>query len=82
MKEIQPISVWYNGNLISCKYLNAWASNLVLNTNAFFIYQLLDENQDRIIEGTLQMDNEDYINWNQDSFAWDWIANKLNLVYL
>jgi len=82
MKEIQPIQVWYNGNLIRCKYLNAWASNLVLNTNASFIYQLLDENQDRIIEGTLQMDNEDYENWSQDSFAWDWIANKLNLVYL
>lgn len=82
MKEIQTIQVWYNGNLINCIYINAWANTLILNTSASFIYQLLDENQNRIIEGTLQMEQEDYINWNQDSFAWDWIANKLNLVIL
>lgn len=82
MKEIQPIQVWYNGDFINCIYINAWVSTLILNTNASFIYQLLDENQNRIIEGTLQMDSEDYNNWNQDSFAWDWIASKLNLVYL
>jgi hypothetical protein len=82
MKEIQAIQVWYNGNLINCVYINAWASNLILNTSASFIYQLLDVNQNRIIEGTLQMDTEDYNNWNQDSFAWDWIATKLGLTII
>jgi len=79
MKTIEPVSIWVNGNNILAMYLNAFAVNVTLGKNATFSYSLLDENQMTIVGGNLTMDGEAYEQWTIDAYAWDWIAEQLNL---
>jgi hypothetical protein len=34
----------------------------------------------QLAQGNLTMSGEDYLAWEADTFAWDYIAEKLNLV--
>lgn len=90
-KQIEPINIWVNGETKVAEFLNANGINVTLGVSATFYWQLftkvtdLEGNEvagESISQGNLTMDGEDYQNWNQDIFAWDWIANKLNLVIL
>jgi hypothetical protein len=38
------------------------------------------EGEGAVVTGNLIMKDADYQNWDQDSFAWDWIAEQLNIV--
>jgi len=82
MKEIQPIQMWQNGVFVEAIYLNAWAVNVTLNTSAVFCYNLLDASQQRLQDGNLTMTGEAYTQWTIDSYAWDWIAEQLNLTII
>ncbi len=79
MKTIQPIQSWANGQVVEATLLNAWAVNVVLNTSATFSYNLLNDAQERLQQGELTMTGEAYTKWTQDAYAWDWIAQQLNL---
>lgn len=84
MKQIQPVSIWDNGQTIQAKVLNAYAVNVTLNTSAVFYYALLSETIDgnlgnTIAQGNLTMTGEAYTEWTADNYAWDWIAEQLNL---
>jgi len=80
MKEIQPIQMWQNGVFVEAIYLNAWAVNVTLETSAVFCYNILNASQERLVDGNLTMTGEAYTQWTVDSYAWDWIAEQLNLV--
>ena len=82
MKQISPIQMWLNGVFVEGTILNAWASNLVLNTNATFSYDILNDAQERLQSGTLLMTGEAYTKWTQDNYAWDWIASELKLTII
>jgi len=91
MKQIQPINIWINGETKVAEFLNANGINVTLGVSATFYWQLFTKVTDSegnevagesISQGNLTMDGADYQQWNQDIFAWDWIANKLNLVIL
>ena len=79
MKEIQPVNIWNNGQMVQATLLNAWAINVVLGVSATFYYNLLSTDQTRLAEGNLTMTGEAYQQWTVDSYAWDWIAEQLNL---
>ena len=79
MKEINAIQMWQNGVFVEATLLNAWAVNVVLNTSATFSYNLLNDAQERLQQGELTMTGEAYTKWTQDAYAWDWIAQQLNL---
>lgn len=84
MKTIQPVSIWDNGQTVQAKVLNAYAVNVTLNTSAIFYYALLAENEDNtlgstVAQGNLTMTGEAYTQWTADNYAWDWIAEQLNL---
>jgi hypothetical protein len=84
MKTIEPVSIWDNGQVKEAKILNAYAVNVTLGTSATFYYQLLSETADgnigsQLAQGNLSMTGEAYQEWNQDEFAWDWVASELNL---
>lgn len=84
MKLIDPISVWHNGNDVEVSILDVKAMDVQLDTSALFFFSLyvLDENGklgEKANAGSLVMDGEDYQNWDKDSFAWDWVAEKLKL---
>lgn len=84
MKTISPITSWANGQAVEAKVLNAYVVNDNLLTSASFYYALLEENQDgtlgaTVAQGNLTMSGADYQSWEQNTFAWDWIASVLKL---
>jgi hypothetical protein len=87
MKLINAVSIWDNGQVKEAKILNAYGTNLTLGTCATFYYQLFSENVDlsvgqQVAQGNLSMTGEAYQEWNQDEFAWDWVASQLNLTII
>ncbi len=84
MKTIEPVSIWDNGQIVEAKILNAYAVNVTLGTSATFYYQLLSETAEgyvgsQVAQGNLNMTGEAYTQWEIDSYAWDWVAQQLNL---
>lgn len=91
MKQIQPINIWINGETKVAQFLNANGINVTLGVSATFYWQLftkvIDSEGNEVIgesisQGNLTMQGEDYQSWNQDIFAWDWIASQLNLTII
>lgn len=84
MKTIQPVSIWINGANKQAKILNAYAINVTLNTSATFYYALMAEGADgsvgeQLAQGNLSMTGQAYADWQQDLYAWDWVAQELGL---
>lgn len=82
MKVIEPVTVWVNGQDKQATILDAYAVNVTLNTSAKFCYQLIVEGEGVVLTSNLIMDGEAYQEWDQDTFAWDWIAEQLNLTII
>ena len=79
MKTILPVQSWTNGQSVEATILNAYAINVALGTSATFYYSLLDANLVSVAQGNLTMSGEAYQQWTVDQYAWDFIANELNL---
>jgi hypothetical protein len=84
MKTIEPVSIWDNGQVLQAKILNTYAVNVTLNTSATFYYSLFAELEygyvgPQVAQGNLNMTGEAYTQWQVDSYAWDWVAEQLNL---
>jgi hypothetical protein len=82
MKKIKSVKIWDNGILIEATQFQLNAINVQLNNSASFYYNLLSENNNILREGNLYMDGKDYQDWQNDQYAWDWAAAKLNLELL
>jgi len=85
MKTIEAVSIWDNGQNQQATILNAYAINVTLNISATFWYGLFSTNEDgtqgiQLTQGNLSMTGEAYTQWAVDSYAWDWIAEQLNLI--
>jgi hypothetical protein len=85
MKTIEAVSIWDNGTVQQATILNAYAVNVTLGTSATFWYGLFAETVEgnvrtQLAQGNLTMSGEAYTQWEVDSYAWDWIAEQLNLV--
>jgi hypothetical protein len=90
-KQISPVNVWVNGETKVAEFLNANGINVTLGLSADFYWTLytkvvdaegVETQGEQVAQGNLKMDGEDYQQWNQDIFAWDWIASKLNLTII
>lgn len=84
MKTIQSIPMWVNGENKSATLLNAYAVNVSLDHSATFWYGLFATKEDGsqgelLTQGNIQMLNEDYDLWEDDTVAWNFIATKLNI---
>lgn len=85
MKTIEPVSIWDNGSVKEAKVLNAYAVNVTLGNSATFYYSLSAENDDQtlgaqVAQGNLTMTGDAYAQWTVDAYAWDWVAQQLNLI--
>ena len=91
MKEIQPISIWVNGEEKTGKYISSVSSDN-LATSAIFYWQIFEgitneEGQEssgqQLAQGNLSMDGQAYIDWNSDpdinQAAYIWVCDQLNL---
>lgn len=82
MKQIQPLAIWGQGSTKDATILNAYVVNLQLNQSATFYYQLLSEASETLAQGNLTMGGENYQDWEQDEFAWGWVASQLNVTII
>jgi hypothetical protein len=83
MKTITPISIWDNGTVQEATVLNTYAVNVTLNSSATFwwgLFSTVDGNiANQLSQGNLNMSGEAYAEWTIDEYAWDWVAEQLNL---
>jgi hypothetical protein len=82
MKKIKSIQSWLNGQLIQATKFQLNANNVNLELSANFSYALFSEDNIFITEGNLIMEGKDYQDWQNDEYAWNWAATKLNLELL
>lgn len=82
MKQIEKVSIWDNGKTLNAEILNAYAVNVTLGVSATFYYSLMSDSKQTLATGNLTMSGDDYEKWAVDSYAWDFIAEKLNLVII
>jgi len=91
MKQIEPVQIWTNGVSKTAEFLNANGINLTLGVSEKFEWLLYTKVTDAegnesagecIANGNLTMEGAYYQAWQQDSFAWEWVASQLNLVIL
>jgi hypothetical protein len=87
MKTINPITIWFNGSDVQANVLSAIAQNDNLQSSANFQYQLLTTDGSpeahpfftTVSQGVLAMTGEVYQNWETNDYAYDWVAEQLNL---
>jgi hypothetical protein len=82
MKKIKSVQIWDNGVNIEATQFQLNAINVQLENSAIFYYILSSENNSMLREGNLTMDGKDYQDWQNDQYAWNWAAAKLNLEIL
>jgi hypothetical protein len=84
MKKIQSVPMWYNGSIHEAVFLLVYCTQDNLSTNAVFSYSLYSAKEDgsvgnRLIADQLMMEGEEYDLWETNEYAFNWVANKLNL---
>ena len=86
MKQIQPVSIWYNGNQIEATQLNTYVVSDNLLDTAVFYYALISADNIQLTQGNLSMTGFDYEAYNTspdaNEYAYNWIATSLNITLL
>ena len=86
MKEIQPISIWYNGQMVNATIFDLVSISDNLSTTAIFYYCLYSENKINLREGNLTMEGFDYEAYctspDSNAYAYEWGASKLNITLI
>ena len=83
MKQIQPITLWVNGQQQTATLFNLIIINDNLLNSATFYWQLLDADASKLADGNLTMGEPDYDVWGSSAdvnqAAYEWAASKLNI---
>jgi hypothetical protein len=80
MKTIQPVV--FPLNLGTAVILNAYCINDNLSTSATFYYALLSDTQSQLQQGNLTMTGEDYDNWATNEYAYEWVAEQIDVTII
>lgn len=83
MKQIQPFTLWVNGQQVTATLFNLIIINDNLLNSATFYWQLLDADSVKLQDGNLTMVEPDYSVWGSSAdinqAAYEWAASKLNI---
>ena len=83
MKQIQPFTLWVNGQQATATLFSLIIINDNLTNSATFYWQLLDADAVKLADGNLTIGEPDYDVWGSTSdvnqAAYDWAASKLNI---
>jgi hypothetical protein len=88
MKQIQPVTVWSNGQELQANGLNSYVISDNLSTQAIFYYGIGNivynlfpalPSVNVLSSGHLTMTGQDYIDYQTNQYAWNWVASQLNL---
>jgi hypothetical protein len=80
MKQISPVV--FPLNLGTATILNAYCINDNLSTSATFYYAILSETQSQLQQGNLTMTGEDYAGWITNDYAYNWVANQIDVTII
>jgi len=83
MKQIEPISIWYNGQMIAAILFNMTSTNDNLVDSATFNYALYVNTEFQVASGVLTMSGTDYSTYSSSTtandYAYQWGATQLNI---
>jgi hypothetical protein len=79
MKTIQQVQSWANGQVVEATILDAYAIQDNLTSSATFWYGIFDDAMEQVSQGNLVMTGSDYTAYQTNEFAWEWVAQQLNL---
>lgn len=83
MKQIQPFSLWVNGQQQTATLFNLIIINDNLLNSATFYWQLLDADASKLADGNLTIGEPDYDQWSAqpdvNEWAYQWAATQLNI---
>jgi hypothetical protein len=83
MKQIQPFTLWVNGQQATATLFSLIIINDNLSSSATFYWQLLDADASKLADGNLTMTEPDYGVWSSSQdvnlSAYQWAASKLNI---
>ena len=89
MKQIQPVMVWSDGQQQQATVLNSYVMGDNLSTQALFYYAIGNLTSDTgvvtlntLASGQMTMMGEAYLDWQTNQYAWDWVAQQLNLTII
>jgi hypothetical protein len=86
MKEIQPVSIWYNGSMLPATIFNMYSINDNLVDTAIFYYQLFSATNQQLADGNLTLTGFDYDAYSSsidsNSYAYQWGAAQLKLTLI
>jgi len=93
MKQIEPITIWNDGQEKTASILTAKIVDDNLESFCSFFYELCEGGQgteetplvvgQRLSEGNINISGENYLNWdNSNDAAYVYIAEKLNLTLI
>ena len=86
MKQIQPVSIWYNGSMIPATIFNMTSISDNLSTEATFYYQLFSADNIQLASGNLTMSGTDYTTYSSspasNDYAYTWGATQLNITLI
>ena len=83
MKQIQPFTLWVNGQQATATLFNLIIINDNLSNSATFYWQLLNANNLKLQDGNLTIGEPDYDVWGASGdinlAAYQWAATQLNI---
>lgn len=83
MKQIQPVSIWYNGQMVQATLFSMESINDNLINQCIFYYKLLSATDQQLAIGNLTMTDFDYQAYStspdSNAYAYQWGATQLNL---
>jgi hypothetical protein len=83
MKQIQPVSIWYNGQIYQATIFNLLSAFDNLVDTCYFTYFLYDNQDFQLATGSLTLTGADYTTYSSspdsNSYAYQWGATQLNL---
>jgi hypothetical protein len=93
MKKIEAVNVWKNGESQEANLLVASIQYDNLQNSCSFLYQLCSSGEgteempliigQELASGNINLDGDAYLEWDgSNDYAYDYIANKLNLTIL
>lgn len=84
MKNIQPKTIWINGEEKNAEQIKVYSIYDDLSTRAEFRYELLSSDNIELVKGTIDINGDEYLLWGEDTdinlSAYTYVITKLNLV--
>jgi ABC-type transporter Mla maintaining outer membrane lipid asymmetry ATPase subunit MlaF len=86
MKQIQPVSIWFNGQIIQATLFSMTSVSDNLSTQCIFYYQLSSSTTEQLANGNITMTGFDYEAYStspdSNEYAYQWGATQLNLTLI